>query len=287
MRVERATPDMFEGIYAVLQEFGSSRLRKQDWRRLLEYRFSDESYRGWVSFQGSEIVGFLGAIFSSRGGERFCNLTSWVVKKSHRNANLELLAPLLEMDDHTLTNLSPTPFTVKIFERLGFVPLEDRLLILPPVVPQTTEKPLRAITRSTDIVRVLDVDDARIYFDHLPYTCRHIAAEVPDGYCYVLASKTRFRRWPVTFIHYISNRELFCRLLNPIQRALMRANLTPFTVIDARLLAGQNITGTISRRMAQPRMYRPRRGSGVPPEAIDTLYSEFIVLDPTRWTFNY
>jgi len=59
----------------------------------------EEEHRGFILRDGGEAVGFLGTIFSRRtvGGTtcRFCNLSSWIVKESHRSSSLQLILPVL------------------------------------------------------------------------------------------------------------------------------------------------------------------------------------------------
>ena len=122
LQVRPATADMFGDVCEVLMEFGSG-LGEAQWRHLFDYEFegSDRKDRGWVLCDGDAVIGFLGAIFSRRGDEPFCNVTSWVVKKTHRSSGgLQLLLPMLALEDHTILNLSPTPFTRAVFQRMGF-----------------------------------------------------------------------------------------------------------------------------------------------------------------------
>lgn len=320
MEVQPATSNMFDAIYEVLLEsFGPGKLQKADWKRLLDYEFgaaSDvgalgprrarasrnagsaaavqldasppeaEPQRGWVLIDRGSVVGFLGAIYSRRGAERFCNLSAWGVKKSHRKAGLELLVPVLELEDHTITNLSPSAFTVEVFRRMGFVTLEDRLVIIPPVLPQLAPPGYELLTERSDIERVLSSDDLRIYRDHASYACTHLVFAGARDYSYVVASNTRFRRYPATFVYYRSNPELFGRLAGPMQRAFLRLHRTPFTIVDARLTKGAPLRACPTRTLMQPRLYRPAPGARKP-GGVDTLYSELVVLNPERWTFNY
>lgn len=318
MEVRPATLSMFEDIHEVLLDsFGPGKIQKADWRRLLDYDFEampgadlrrvrtpkvgtaasaavqlvatppePERSPGWVLIDGGSVVGFLGAIHSRRGNERFCNLTAWGVKKSHRTASLELLVPVLGIKDSTVTNLSPSPFTVGVFRRMGFVPLEDSTVIIPPVLPQLAPKGYELLTDRRSIESVLSSDDLRIYRDHASYACTHLVFAGARDYSYVVASKTRFRRYPATFIYYRSNPELFGALAGPMQRAFLRMHRTPISIVDSRLTKGAALRGCFKRTLMQPRLYRPAPGAPKR-EDIDTLYSELLLLNPQHWTFNY
>jgi hypothetical protein len=286
MEIQPATPAMFDGIHQVLREFGGE-LSEQDWRRLLEYRFGDRSHRGWVSIKDGEIIGYLGAIFSQRHGGRFCDLTSWIVKAKHRKGSLHLLQPMLELEDHTLLNFSPSPFTLAVFKRLGFEVLEETLLLIPPLSPRLAPRGCEVVRGAAEISRLLKPSDRQIYDDHQPYEVNHIVVRGPEGYCYLVVSKTRLRRWPVSFIHYVSNPELLASAINVVQRELLRLHRTVLTVVDSRLVEGHPLRGARRYALAQPRLYKPAPSLPVAPRLIDSLYTEFVVLNPRRWTFNY
>jgi hypothetical protein len=280
--VVKATPDMFDGIYAVLREFGGN-LTREDWKRLLDYRFSDQGYRGWVSVVNGEVIGYLGAIFSRRGDERFCNLTSWIVKKEHRKGNLKLLEPMLDLTDHTVLNLSPSAFTYALFKKLGFSVLDEEIVLIPPVTLQRTPPGFKRV-RGADLERTLSAQELQLFRDHQPYGLCHLVLSGPQGHLYVVASKTSFRRLPVSCIHHVSNPALLGPLLNVVQRELRRDHRTLLTLADARLVERCQIRGGLRHRLARPRLYRPGRPAPVQP--IDTLYTELVVHNPRRWVFN-
>ena len=288
LEVRPATADMFGKIRDVLLEFGSG-FGEQEWRRLFDYDFEpDRKDRGWALFDGDTAVGFLGAIFSRRRGESFCNLTSWVVKKAYRSkAGLQLLLPVLALKDHTFLNLSPTPFTLAVFRRMGFRDLEDRLVLIPPIYPQRTPREYRLIEDHATIDGILEGEDRQVFRDHRRYPCTHLLFAGRHDYSYVVAGKTRLRRVPTSFVYYRSNPDLFRRLAGPTARALLTAQRTLLSVIDARLCADAPLRGCPTYQLHQPRLYRPATTSSRRREDIDTLYSEFVLLDPRRWTFNY
>ena len=274
---------MFDRIFPVLQEFGG-RLGKDDWRRLVDYQFSDQRHRGWVSEENGEVVGYLGAIFSRRDEARFCSLTSWIVKKGHRKANLRLLAPMLELKDHTILNYSASPFTCGLFKKLGFEVLDEKLLLIPPVTPRIGPRGYHRVFEP-ELAWALDEGQVRMLDDHRPYGLTHVVLDGPSGPLWVAASKTTFRGMPVSFVHHVSRPELFAQLVNRVQRELFLEHRTLLTLVDSRLLADVRVRGALRYRLAQPRLYRP--GGAKPTAPIDSLYTELAVLNPARWTFNY
>jgi len=287
MEIRRATPDMFEGIHEVLKEFDSP-LTRDDWKRLVDYPFNVQDYCGWVSIDRGEIVGYLGAVFSRRGDARFCGLSSWITKKSHRKANLHILMPMLELKDHTLLNYSASPFTAELFKkRLGFDVLDDQLVMIPAVTPNLTPRGWRRVRSAEEIEQVLNEEQRKLWRDHLPYPVTHLVLAGPGGSsCYVVASKTKFRgRVPCTYLHYVSNPALFAAAVNLAQRELSLEHRTLFTAVDARLLQGVKVRGSLKWRLAQPRLYRP--ATPKPSGVIDSLYTELVLLNPSRWSFNH
>jgi hypothetical protein len=280
---------MFGDVRDVLMEFGPG-LGEANWRRLFDYDFDrgDRKDRGWVLCDGDAVVGFLGAIFSRRGDESFCNVTSWVVKKSHRSSGgLQLLLPMLALKDHTILNLTPTAFTRAVFQRMGFRDLERRLLMIPPVYPQLPARGYRLVKDHATIARLLTGEDRQVFDDHRRYSCAHLLFVGSHDYSYVVAGKTRLRRFPTSFVYYRSNAALFRKLAGAMQRALFGCHRTLFSVVDARLCADAPLRGCRSYALHQPRLYRPAATSTRRREDIDTLYSELVLLDPQRWTFNY
>lgn len=293
LQVRPATIEMFSDIRDVLTEFGPG-FGEADWRRLFDYDFDasagDRKNRGWVLCDGDEIIGFLGAIFSRREGEAFCNVTSWVVKKTHRSSGgLQLLMPMFALKDHTILNLSPTPFTRAVFQRMGFRDLEKELVMIPSLYPQRPSRArgYRLVEDHETIERLLSGDDLRVFHDHRRYPCTHLVFAGSNDYSYVVAGKTRLRRVPTSFVYYRSNAWLFRRLAGAMQLALLRAHRTPFSIVDARLTADAPLLGCPTYALRQPRLYRPAVTSSRRREDIDTLYSELVLLDPQRWTFNY
>ncbi len=286
MEIRRATRDMFEAIHDVLQEFGGT-LTRDDWKRLVDYAFNAEDYCGWVSIDRGEVVGYLGAIFSRRGSERFCGLTSWITKKSHRKASLHILMPMLELKDHTLLNYSASPFTYELFKkRLGFEVLDEQLVMIPAVTPRLTPAGWRRVKTAVEIEQTLSAEQSRLWRDHLPYPVTQLVLSGPEGSCYAVASKTLFRdKVPISYLHHVSNPDLLARAVNLVQRELFLEHSTLFTAVDARLLQGEKIRGALRWTLAQPRLYRP--ASPKPSGVVDSLYSELVLLNPSRWSFNH
>ncbi len=112
-------------IIALLREFRNPDLGDDDWRRLLETRYTETQHQaGYVLDDEGSIVGFMAHTYSERliGGRphRLCNMSSWFVAEAYRGRGLALLLPLLKDKSVTITNLSPSPVALEICKKLGF-----------------------------------------------------------------------------------------------------------------------------------------------------------------------
>jgi hypothetical protein len=145
----------------------------------------------------------------------------------------------------------------------------------------------RRITDDATIDSILEGEDRQVFRDHRRYPCTHLLFAGPHDYSYVVAGKTKLRRLPASFIYYRSNPDMFRRLLGPTSRALLTSQRTALSVIDGRLCADAPLRGCPTYKLHQPRLYRPATTSSRRREDIDTMYSEFVLLDPRRWVFNY
>src|SRR5262245_6490969 len=137
--VRPARPEDFPAVLPLLESFGQDTMRPDDWRRML---FEPpwpvvEPARGFLLEDGGEAVGFLGTIFSTRVvrevERRFVNLSSWIVRPSHRASSMQLVLPVLALKGYTIVNLSASETAHEIFRKLGFRTLEERQVLCPPV----------------------------------------------------------------------------------------------------------------------------------------------------------
>ncbi|MGL6344077.1 MAG: GNAT family N-acetyltransferase, partial [Waterburya sp.] len=99
---------MFPQFYPLLREINPE-LSATEWYSLFTPQWDQpEKFCGYGLFDETEIVGFLGFIFSQRiiNGqlENFCNLTSWIVKEPYRGRGISLFLALRKlMKDYTIT----------------------------------------------------------------------------------------------------------------------------------------------------------------------------------------
>ena len=121
--VEKATAEDFEKVYPLLRDFNNPQINKTQWKRLFtdNWNFQKE-YCGYKLVLGDETVGFIAYILSKKliheKWEKFCNISSWIVKPEFRKRSIDLLYPLQEMKDHTITafTLNNISYTVQILQ---------------------------------------------------------------------------------------------------------------------------------------------------------------------------
>lgn len=281
--VRPAPPEMFEAIYPLLQEFPQQKLSKELWRRML---FDppwpvEEPHRGYVLIDDGQVVGFYGTMFSRRvvRGQpiRFCNLSSWIVKETHRAQSLQILRPILALEDYVLVNPSPNAAVLPIFLRFGFQPLEDAQWLIAPL--PNPRQVLKAMGTSliTDPARMRERLDAagREIHDHLRGTVAAQALVLRGGRaCHVVATASPWRgRWRLAHVRYASDWGMITDHAPLLAAAFLRRLGTVGLRVDARHLAGITPPLAARRSIALPPLYRPGR-SGITPDLVDGLYAE-------------
>jgi hypothetical protein len=280
--VEKARPAMEEEILDLLMEFNNPNISREMWRRVLAYRWArDEDYHGLALVAGGRIVGYMGLLFSRRdiGGRvrRFANLTGWIVRKTHRAHALELVRPLADLADCTLTNFTTFPEGVPVMRWLGFQDLDAASFLIPAAPLPGGGGGWRATSDPARLASILSPADRRLFEDHRPYRCRHVVLHHPEqGYGYMLFTTRRRRGISYAFAHHISRPDLFRQRLNVLRRHLLIRHRVMFFMVDSRLLGGRPPPFSRVHHPPVPRLYKP--AAGVTSDQVDSLYSELILL---------
>lgn len=278
-------PEHFDQVYPLLLEFANSAMSRDDWRRMLfDLPWSvSETHRGYALFENDRVVGFLGTIFSERQvgsvRRRVCNLSSWIVKPSHRSSSFLLLLPVLSMTSHTIVNLSASPSAHEIFRGLGFRTLEDRQALLVPVPLPGEIVRLPRTEALLDPGRVLDRLDAvgrRIFEDMR----RTLAAQVllidGDRTCHVVATRSPWKaRLQLAHVQYASDWMFLADHGSLAAWSLHRQLGTVGLRIDGRRLTRRAPPFSVRRTLRLPHLYRPAE-SDITPDQIDGLYTEAV-----------
>lgn len=290
--VKKATQEMIPEIIDLLLAFDNPRISYQDWSNMLTnccISKEDVSHGSYVLVDQSKndrIVGFIGLIHSTRhikGKERqFCNLTSWIVQKKYRFEAIKLLRSALQDNTYTLTNLSPTKGVHKLFLKFGFQLLEDSTILLSPfTAPQTTfSQPWLWTTDSKrKIEKRLEGQDLKIFNDHKNTLAKHLLLYNHKTYCYIVSTIRWIRNIPCSWIHYISNPDLFFSHQAKLKWGLFKSNKTLITQLDSRLVGDKIPPFAIKRELHSPRLFRPAQAD-IFADSIDSLYSEFMWVTP-------
>lgn len=294
MEIRRVGVDGFEEIFPLLADFNNPHMSKDDWRQMLfTYPWQSESRHGFGYYADGKVVGFMGAIFSTRqvGGrpERFCNLSTWIVKKEFRGTSILLTRRLMdELVGHTLVGFTPAPTTCAVFSRLGFVPLEsEQLLLFPLGGPRDlwgamqgsfAVSPGKVASGLAGAGAGEQSKDATIHKDLA--SCRrihHILLTRGGRRCYIVARRETRKRLPVAELLYISDREFFWNNRLLAHAGLFRATGTPVLAVDGRFADPRQGHHKLAVKVPRQRIYRPSRPEiGV--TDIDGLYSELMIL---------
>jgi len=280
VEVVRVTPDMFEQVIGLLGEFKNDPISQAQWKNLFSYQWDKtENYVGLALKDQGQIVGFLGLIFSERmingKNEKFCNLSSWIVKDEYRDQTLSLVIDVRNLEDYTLTNFTPSPEVYKILKALGFKELEDNIQIFPLVANLKSGRKIHIISEVKLIKDILIDRDQKILTEQQSYCTQHLVAQTEQGYCYVVFKRVKRKKIYFNHILYISNLSLFEKALNKILAKMFMINFAPLTLIDSRLLQGKKIGWSRTWKIEHPRLYRSNH---LNKEDVDNLYSEFVLL---------
>lgn len=254
-----------------------------DWRNIFNCSWQQEDYCGYGLFDGKEIVGFLGLIFSSRTlGDRvenFCNIHTWVVKPQYRDRSISLILPVLKLKDMTLTDLSPAPTVIAILQRLGFTILDSKLCILLPFSVRNSNdlKKIQLTQEKKQIADWLSKEDFRLFQDHANYSgCSHLLIENSKNYCYIIYTIVRQAFFSYCYIQYISNIQMFSQYSGSIRADIAKHSRTPLIVVDSRLVASMKLPFSYDLPFSFPKLYK---SSNLKPTQIDNLYSELVLLN--------
>ncbi len=278
---------MFDDIHALLGGFDAERMSREDWRRMLfghGWRSESDPY-GYVLTESGHVAGFIGTLYSRqtiRGrARRFCNLSSWIVKKEHRLQGLHMLARVLADEETTYTGLTLIGATTKIFHHKGFQDLEHEALVISPLSAFASLPSLKGLSYTADLAEIegsLRGDERAIFDAHRGARCNHLLLRWRDGHCYVLSTTWRLKGRPVGHVHYMSDPERFFSRMGAAQWALLRAHKLALLMVDRRQAPAKAPPLSLRYRLPQPRLYRPARSDGLVPREVTGLFSELMWL---------
>jgi hypothetical protein len=241
---------------------------------------SPENHCGYLLEHDGEVKGFLGLLFSERtvhgGLEKFCNMTSWIVKQEARGHSLKLLLEALKLKDYTFTNFTPSHDVATILQKLGFTELQGSEQILLPVPGFSYARTsYRCVFDIEEIGRRLNDVDRKIFTDHQGFNCRHVLVSEGDRYCYLIFKNRVYKRLPFARVHYLSNRELFASSIDSIRTNLCWRLKVAGLMVNSRYVDGQGFSYSRPYPQQCPTFFK---SGSLRASDIDTLYSEMILL---------
>ena len=283
LEVQKAVPEDFDRIYPLLEEFNSPHISRDMWKRLFypSWETGPDYYCGYMLVNGEKAEGFLGYIFSTvttAGGADYkhCNLTSWIVHEEYRGQSLELFYPAMKLDDHVISDFSPTKAVLKMFnKRYKFEILENGLTFLYPA-PFFSGKSCRISFDDSLRTDTLEGRDKAIHNDHSPLNLRHILIENDQGYCYIVAKNRRYKKFRHLEFLYVSDPAVLTASAGPAMRALCAHYLVFGAFVDNRLLRGEKLP--FSRTIAPLVTTLYKSSIDIDPADISQLYSEKVLL---------
>lgn len=278
--VRKALPEDFEKIYPLLCKLNDTRLKQDDWKQLFGDHWNcQEGYHGYILTDKTRVLGFIGLIFSKRAIDgtlqKFCNITSGIVNKINRNESLKIFLPLLSLKDYTITDLTPSVEVSAILKRFGFKILEDScFIIFPNLFPIPNDCSI--IFDKETISRYLVQEEKRALNDHIYFKCIHLLLKIRDKHCYLILNKTFKKNIAFARINFIGNPDLFsCYIGRACAKICFKLKVCGL-LVDQRLLKGREIKKAWKKKMKKEALFK---SDCLSKEAIDNLYSEFIVLN--------
>lgn len=246
------------------------------WTRLLANRWGGAHGEfAVVAIDDAQLVGVMGMIDSirqtPRGPQRYRNLTSWYVLKSHRGMGLgeTLMHTAMADPEVTSTNLTSAKAALPLVDRIGFKILDAERLVWHrnggTAVPVTLN-PLKGAK--------LNPIDAQVLRDHADLNLKPVVVDTPDGPCtLVLSVKQKVDEYVTHEVVYIGQPDLLARHGRAIADTLLPDEGAIFS-IDSRLVAGAQPDKV--EPIEVPRFYK---GTSMLPAEIDHMYSEIVLMD--------
>ncbi len=284
IHVKKAVPTDFAAIYPLLLKFNSPHISKEKWQRLFsDYWSFQPGFCGYTLNHGEKIVGFFAYILSEKliNGhmEKWCNLSSWIVADEFRSSSMDLLYPVLDLNDYTITSLTANPGAFKIQTKLfHFKILDTAEVFIPALLTPWTRLngKCHVITGKQNISPYLSPYEQKVFQDHRSFDCIHLVVTTQQGYVYLICRRIYRKHLPFAKIYYISNSELFLDLLPQMRFNVPWALKTAGIIIDQRFLRGKSIPFAKAKSFYTPILYKSQR---LLPHEIDSLYSELFLLE--------
>ena len=273
-RVRPAVAEDFQAVYPLLQQLNNTRFTREIWQRLFRNLWQAEDwFPGYVLETDKEIVGFLGCIASeqivSGKRQRIINITSWIVQEQYRSSSILLLLPLLKQKDITLTSLTSSSESYRVYKQLGFQDLESSVRVIYPWWPARN-----GFNLVSDKERVLGMLNPAVrdhYIGHQELPVEQFCITYGREYCFFIVTNRLGRG----HVQYISNLTFF-RLRTALLTRMICSHLTVKSIqVDERFLMGKWLLFSRKKKLKQGRQYKSEM---LPATAISGIWSELVIL---------
>lgn len=245
------------------------------WKRLLANRWGGEKGEFAVTARdGDQLVGVMGMNDSlrhtPRGPQRYRNLTSWYVLKTHRGMGLgeKLMHHAMADPEVTSTNLTSAKAALPLVDRIGFKVLDAQRHVW----QQSGTAPL---PQTLDPLADADLNavDTRVLADHADLNLKPMVIETPDGpITLVLSVKQKVDEYVTHEVVYVGQPEVLAAHGRVVADTLLPETDGIFSV-DSRLVYGA--TPDTTEQIEVPRFYK---GTSLLPAEIDHMYSEIVLM---------
>jgi hypothetical protein len=197
------------------------------------------------------------------------NLSSWYIDEKHRWLAARMLSRVVADDSVTYTDLSPSPETMRLNERLGFQTAEQGVvLFFLPWTAVTGRGQGEVIPYERLPAGALASDDAVLLGHHSDLGCIAGALRTADGYHPLLFHTVRRKGLPVARPVLAPSRQLIVDHIGPIAWFLLKRG-APFLALHGAPAAG----GIPWNRSASVQVKGRWEG-----DRVDHTYSEIVFL---------
>jgi hypothetical protein len=298
----------FEFIRPLLLRFADSGFSEEKWKKLFQHYWSStEEHIGYMLVDNDSAVGFIGTIYSVRKikgvSHKICNLTSWIVLPDYRSESLLLLQQILKNKEYTITSFTSIPSAVKILARFGFRELDSHYYWYTPNNKNGSKNKIACITETIAIEKMLSDEEKKIFHDHIAFHANHYVFTDDQSYCYIITRKrntslrslisNRYinyadfilrkmsglsfleKKRSLAHLCYFSNADFLFKNIEIVNKKISNYLHVSGLLVDARVAPARK---RLNRHKTCPRisLYRP---AGLKSSEIDSLYSEFFILD--------
>lgn len=248
----------------------------EGWHRLLANRWGgSQGEYAVVAMDGGAIVGVMGMNDSlrhtPRGQQRYRNLTSWYVLKSHRGMGLgeTLMHTAMADPKVTSTNLTSAKAALPLVNRIGFKVLDAQRFVWWQSGTARLSHTLDPLGEAS-----LTPVDACVLGDHADLNLKPVTVETADGPCtLVLSVKQKVDEYVTHEVVYVGQPNLLARHGRAVADTLLPEERAVFSV-DSRLITGAAPDAV--EPIEVPRFYK---GDSLLPVEIDHMYSEIVLMD--------